>query len=251
MYLLYLDDSGSTSTPEEYMVLGGIAVPENAVHWLTQELDSLAQGTFPSNPVEFHASEILNARKPPWKGLPREDRIKIMKQVLGVTAQAYLKMPVFACAIHKPSYPARDAVEEAFEDLTSRFDMFLNRINRQENSHHRGIIVFDKTSYESGLQKLAISFREAGTRWRRLSTICEVPFFVDSKASRIIQLADHIAYAVFRRYEREDLRFFNVIESLFDAHEGIIHGLCHRQHIRAGCTCPGCATRSTATTRAH
>ena len=60
MHLLYLDDAGSASNPnEDYLVLGGIAVFESRLYWLTKALDDLAD-TLSPNPhdVEFHASEI-------------------------------------------------------------------------------------------------------------------------------------------------------------------------------------------------
>ena len=34
--------------------------------------------------------------------------------------------------------------------------------------------------------------------------LADTPFFVDSRASRVNQLADHVAYAVFRRYHARD-----------------------------------------------
>ncbi len=254
MYLLYLDDSGSASNRnEEYVVIGGIAVPEASVHWLTGQLESLIARLCPagSGAVEFHASECLKGKTPPWNKLQRDERLRVIKSVLRVLENSHSKMPVFACAVHKKSFPNNDPIELAFEDLTSRFDMFLNRLYHEKKERHRGIIVFDNTSYEAGLQNLAISFRNSGTKWRRLTTICEVPFFVDSKASRIIQLADHIAYAVFKMYEREDLRFFNTIQSRFDTEGGIIHGLVHKQYINPNCTCPGCLTRTTVTALSH
>lgn len=149
----------------------------------------------------------------------------------------------FACAVHKASYPQGDPMEIAFEDLCSRFDMYLNRMYRETKYSHKGLIVFDKNAYESSLQTLQIKFREQGTRWRNVRNIREVPFFVDSRASRLIQLADHVAYSVFRRYNAGDLTYFNCIEDRFDTYQGTIHGLSHKQLNNPGCTCPACLTR--------
>lgn len=44
MYLLYLDDAGSPANlKEDYFVLAGVAVFEEQISWLTQEMDKLAQ----------------------------------------------------------------------------------------------------------------------------------------------------------------------------------------------------------------
>jgi Protein of unknown function (DUF3800) len=53
----------------------------------------------------------------------------------------------------------------------------------------------------------------------------EVPLFLDSKASRLIQLADLVAYAIFRYFEKGDNRFFPIIEPRFDSEGGVRHGL--------------------------
>lgn len=247
MYLLYLDDSGSIKNPnEEYFVLGGVCVPERSISWLTSQLDDLATTINASDPsqVEFHASEIFGGRNPPWNQYKkRQERVDILKNTLNTLKAANSDTVVFACAVHKQSYPKLDPMEIAFEDLCSRFDMYLNRIYHETKVSHKGLIVFDKSVYESSLQKLTIEFRQLGTRWREVRNIREVPFFVDSKASRLIQLADHVAYSVFRRYNAGDLTYFNCIESRFDNHQGIIHGLAHKQTYNPACTCPACITR--------
>lgn len=131
MHLLYLDDAGSTANSnEEYFVLAGVSVFEAQTSWFTQELDRLAQSINPANPnqVEFHASEIFSRRTAPWNSMSREDAQGVIKAVLQVLARSYDSARVFACAVHKASYPGRDPVELAFEDLCSRFDIYLSRL---------------------------------------------------------------------------------------------------------------------------
>lgn len=245
MYLLYLDDSGSVpNRNENYFVLGGVCVPERSLQWLTNRLEDLAKQIDPSNPsqVEFHASEIFSGKIEPWKSFKRQDRIEIIKKVLHVLDEAYEDVVLFACAVHKASF-SENPVEMAFEDLCSRFDLYLDRLYRNNGESHKGLIIFDKSSYENALQVLSRHFRDHGTRWRSLKHIREVPFFVDSKVSRIIQLADHISYAVFRRYNAGDLTYFNCIENRFDSEGERIHGLVHKQTYNPDCTCPACYSR--------
>ncbi|MGD9505119.1 MAG: DUF3800 domain-containing protein [Syntrophobacteraceae bacterium] len=249
MYLLYLDDSGSADNKnEEHLVLGGLCVPENSIYWLTSELDKLAKTVCNDDPdsVEFHASAIFGGRVHPWNQQQfreKKQRINMIKQVLLILRNANPDVATFACAVHKASYPGSDPMKLAFEDLTSRFDMYLSRVFRRDNEAQKGIIILDESSHETSLQQEAIRFRQTGTRWRKLNNICEVPFFVDSRASRIIQLADHVAYAVFRRYDADDLAYFNCIEARFDSDRGVIHGLCHKQQNNPTCTCPACLSR--------
>jgi hypothetical protein len=247
MYLLYLDESGSIGNQDEsYFVLGGVCIPERSIKWLTDQIDNLASEIEPENPstIEFHASEVFGGRNAPWNNYRRrEERIEVIKKVLCLLANAGNDTVVFASAIHKDSFRGSNLMRMAFEDLCTRFDMYLNRIYHQTNVSHKGMIIFDKSSYRSELEELALEFRQQGTQWMDLRNIREVPFFVDSKASRLIQLADHIAYAVFRRYNANDITYFNCIENRFDENEGIIHGLSHKQTYNPTCTCPSCITR--------
>ena len=251
MYILYLDDSGSVhNANEEYFVLGGVAVPEQSIRWLSHQIELLAQQIDPANSelVEFHAAEIFGGRTTYWKSITdKQQRINIIKNVLGVMGKAYPDITTFACAVHKKSYLTKDPVIMAFEELSSRFDLFLQRKNNIPNSiQTKGMIVLDKSSYENNLQNLAGTFRRQGNRWGSyLKNICEVPLFVDSAASRLTQLADHIAYAVFRRYHASDINYYNIIESRFDkdSEYSVIHGLVHKQTYNPSCTCPACITR--------
>lgn len=250
MYILYLDDSGSVAnSAEDYFVLGGVCVPEMSIRWLSHQVECIAQEVSPSDPgaVEFHASEIFGGRDGVWKTIPAKiDRIAIIKRVLRVLDNAYADVAIFACAVHKRSFPTQDPVQMAFEDLSSRFDIFLRRKAANSEASAKGLIVLDKSSYETSLQNLATVFRREGNKWGNyLKNICEVPMFVDSAASRNIQLADHVAYAVFRRYNAGDLTYYDCIEGRFDQdpNSGVIHGLVHKQLYKRNCTCPACITR--------
>jgi hypothetical protein len=246
MYLLYLDDSGSPENKsEDYFVLGGVCVPERSINWLTTRLDDFAKEINSEDPsqIEFHASEIFSGRRLPWSDYDRNGRKDLLKRTLKTLEDSNSDTVVFACAVHKASNLNIDPMEIAFEDLCSRFDLYLNRVYRDTKVSHKGIIVCDENVYQKSLQKLSREFRQGGTRWRNIRNIREVPFFVDSKMSRLIQLADHIAYSVFRRYNAGDLTYFNCIEGQFDKDGDIIHGLSNKQNYNPNCTCPACMSR--------
>lgn len=246
MYLLYLDDSGSAANPkEQHLVLGGFCVFERQLHYLIQALDDLAARLDATNPgdVEFHASQAFTGKSPPWHGLSKDERRKVLRDVLGVLAASHETTCAFACAVHKPSYPNRDPMEFAFADLCSRFDKFLKRSYRA-GEPQRGLIVLDESAHETSLQRMARDFRERGTPWGTdIMNIAEVPLFVNSRASRALQLADHVAYAVFRRYESGDSSYFDIIASRFDEHDGVIHGIAHKHTQLAQCRCLACVSR--------
>lgn len=245
MHLLYLDDAGSAGNKsEEYLVLGGISVFEAQSSFLTNELDKIAAGFTPTNPhdIEFHASEIFSRRAAPWDKLTKDDAKGVLKAVLGVLASSYSSAKAFACAVHKASYPNHDPLQLAFEDLCSRFDRYLSRLNAS-GDRQRGMIILDEGAHETTLQNMARNFRILGTQWGVIRNFAEMPLFVNSKASRCVQLADHVAYAVFRRYQAADTQYFDIIASRFDTYENVIHGLAHKQTKDLNCMCPACMSR--------
>ena len=245
MHLLYLDDAGSAANPnEDYLVLGGVSVYEAQIHWITQELDSLAESIHPADPhaIEFHASEIFSRRSDPWRGMDQREAQGVIKAVLGVLGRSFDTARAFACAIHKPSFSNTDPVELAFEDLCSRFDLYLARLHG-EGDRQRGLIILDESAQETTLQTLAREFRIVGTRWGVIRNLADTPLFVDSRASRVVQLADHVAYAVFRRYNAGDAQYFDIIAPKFDSDEGILHGLVHKQTVNPRCMCIACMSR--------
>lgn len=246
MYCLYLDDSGSVSNPkEDFFVLGGVILPEEKHYWVNKHLDELASQIDNEDPfsVEFHACEIFSGRKDCWKNIKeKQKRIEIIKQVLDITRRENLT--TIACAVEKKYYQCEDVITLAFEDVISRFQSFLNQKHRETKENIRGMIIFDESAFESDIQKLARTFRSDGTKYRKIPGVQEVPLFVDSKASRAIQLADHVAYSVFRRYNANDLTYFNIIQKQFEMCEMPCHprdyGLFHLNKEYKNCTCTAC-----------
>lgn len=248
MYLLYLDGSGSVTDPNEtYFILAGVGVFERQVYWQSKALDELAATIDPHSPedIEFHGAHILGGRKK-WRRLQLAERSRIINACLDTLVRAHRSTTIFGVAVHKVAIAPRDPVEYAFEQICSRYDQFLARKHRA-GERQRGLIIFDESNYETRLQALAINFRTIGHTWGVVRDILEVPLFVDSRATRLIQLADLVAYAMYRRYEKQDPPFFDKIQDRFDRDRGIIHGLVHyKREGDFSCDCPVCAQRDAA-----
>ena len=162
-----------------------------------------------------------------WRGVPPGDRVQAISDALNIVVRLHPSARIFASVIKKSVVSPDDPVDLAFEQLASRFDKFLMRLHKRGHTH-RGVVIFDKTSYEETIQSLATDFRTIGHSWGVLRNFAEVPLFLDSKASRLIQLADLIAFAIFRNYEANDPMHFEIIKNCFDSEGGIVHGF----HVR-------------------
>ena len=122
---------------------------------------------------------------------------------------------------------------------------YLQRLRNSGNSSgHRGLVILDKSAHETTLQQMSVEFRTLGTSWGVIRNLADTPLFVDSRASRVIQLADHVAYSVFRRYQSRDTQYIDLIDSKFDSEDGIVHGLAHKEPGNPDCMCIACLSRS-------
>ena len=102
--------------------------------------------------------------------------------------------------------------------------MYLARLHLKQDTQ-RGLIIFDECSTEKRIQTLAREFKHEGHSYGKHRNFAEVPVFLDSKASRLSQLADLVAYALFRSFEHDDSKYYDVISSCFDSEGGVTHGL--------------------------
>jgi hypothetical protein len=245
MYILYVDDAGSVGNHNErYFVLGGIALFERHIDHLERSLEAVAAGTGLPDPLslEFHGNEMFPGSKR-WRAIrDRDARSTLIREALGATATLQGHWALFGAVIHKAAVSPRDPSEYAFEQLCSRFDHFLARTKR-DGQPQRGLIVLDRSTRETRLQELATTFRRSGHSWGRLQNIVDVPYFVDSAATRAIQYADLVTYALWRRFEKADPVFFDTIRHQFDRHGGVVHGLLHERFAESDCDCPYCVSR--------
>jgi|SRR5579859_1042400 len=239
MYLLYLDESGNPDGSEDrYFVLGGLAIFERKPYFLNELVNKVEADFFPGASVEFHAQAIMAHAEEPWKSLPSVKRMQIMDRLCQILSDQDITL--FAVAIERST--TNEPVARAFEEVCSRFDIFLRRKHAQGETQ-RGLIIFDKSRYESRLQTLLTEYRSSGTQYGRVKNFADVPFFADSKSTRLLQLADLVAYSVFRRYERSDTRWLDKIIARFDSQDGVIHGLVHWTSNYSTCPCPTCLTK--------
>lgn len=242
MYILYLDDAGSVGNPnEKHFILGGLCIFERQIHWLANELEKVAASSSHPQPetLELHGNQIFAGRKF-WRSVQKPERSRIIRHGLAAARALKGDWCLFGVVVDKIERSPEDPIEYAFEQLCNRFDRFLQRKHRQNNSQ-RGIIVLDKSTRETRLQSMATEFRSTGHRWGKTRNLADVPFFVDSAATRAVQYADLVAYALWRNFEKGDTQFFDVISDSFDREGRAVHGLHHYKEKNLFCDCPACA----------
>ena len=225
MYLFYIDESHSPQKSID--ILAGLIIFERQTYWIAQELDAIAarfRGFFGEDYIELHGSPMFSGHKQ-WRAIPRSLRHQVMSDALDLICQTR-DIRLIASCVSSDRTGAEEALIYDFEQVITRFDHFLARQYQHFGEKARGLAIFDKKDrHEQRLQNLVRNFIQQGHRWGKLRNYAEVPLFIDSQASRLIQLADLIAFALNRYLAQGDDRFYRIIEHNFDTFRGRQHGL--------------------------
>jgi hypothetical protein len=121
------------------------------------------------------------------------------------------------------------------EQVCKRFDTLLKRRATEHDDKQRGLLVFAESHYQPRAKIWVKGFWELGTQWGILHSLCDIPYFAAAKESRLLQLADFVAHALFLMYEKRDPELLTRIVRKFDQADGILHGLVHGVPVQRCC----------------
>ena len=214
---------------------------------LSDQVDGLAQRYLNQRTLPLHATD-LSAQEggltEPFKILDFSSRMRLMNQVYHLISDS--ESTLFGIAIDT-KYVNEPPYELAMEQLLARFNIFLSRMGTSQSGGlvDSGMTIVAHSTYQDSLQRHNSILWEKRNRWGGdLRQQLGVPAFAPVEGWRPLQLADFIANAVFRRYEREATEQFDLIARKFDSSDGVLHGLIHYHGNRQLCTCVSCWTRN-------
>lgn len=221
MYILYLDESGQHGG--DYFVLAGLAVFERQTHWLATELEKLQYKYLPNinEPLEFHVTDIRAGIKQPWNQIENEYRYTLIDSVYNLIGTFNNdNIALFAVAISRDWFNKRKNHNEdeygfAFESIVKLFDNYLAFRHSKYNDPQRGLVVTAASQYQRRLEAVGNQIKQSGTRWGNTYNMAEIPLFTLSKNSRLLQIADFCANAVYGRYEKGLSKYFDKISHKF------------------------------------
>ena len=141
-----------------------------------------------------------------------------------------------------PRRSTRTIDEQAFEQIVSRFEQFLQAVpcggDQQRRSH--GLLIHDNNQTVADKHtKLMKSFLRTGTFWTRVENIIETSLFVDSQLTSMVQIADLCAYALRRYLENGESEIFGEVFRRADRRNGIAVGVRHFTNV--ACSCEICS----------
>lgn len=262
MYLLYLDESG-THGGSPVSILAGVAVHEQDAWHYQQKLEGVLRRKLPKGlkprDFELHAAEMKSPIRwkrgvkivSPWAQVPHGRRLDIIRATYNAIASYDCRDKARPCvlfgAVIDQSYGDRE--QRAYEEVLHKFDEMLTWQGRASGVHERGIVIHDRRSIERDVQGWTNTWRNVAGRIGKLTHFTDAPLFSDSRASRLIQGADFVSWALWRYYgPSSDESYVRRLWPHFDSHEGKMHGLIHvvPGFKHGACKCPPCASRAAA-----
>ena len=130
----------------------------------------------------------------------------------------------------------------------------LERLRDRRSRPNRGLVIHDRRLVaEQDIQSWVSGWRAMAGTIGQLRNLADVPLFADSRATRLLQAADLVSYALYRRYRPdrpdrpEDMsaECFATIWPRFDAVNGATHGCVHFSPLFGSgqCNCEPCSGR--------
>lgn len=173
--------------------------------------------------------------------LTHQERIGFIRDI-AVCVSEWGFARLFAEAIdkaHFESMPGKETLDEqAFEQVVSRFDRYLENTDKSRPPQNYGLLIHDNNqTVEKKHTELMKKFHNEGTRWTRINRIIETPFFVDSQLTSMVQIADLCAYSLRRYLEQGEDALFDLVFRRADRIGDTTVGV---RHYTGNCDCKVC-----------
>ena len=194
------------------------------------------------NPAHYHQTRKTYQKTAAYLHLTLDERRNLALDVARSVSQwGYARL--FAECIDKVHFdPVRcqkPADEQAFEQVVSRFELFLKNVGTQENKAY-GLLIHDNNPTVARRHTdLMKKYHAGGTFWTGVDSIIETPLFVDSQLTSMVQVADVCAYALRRYLENGETVLFDLIFQRADRKDDVVVGV--RHFTNPACACAICA----------
>jgi hypothetical protein len=179
--------------------------------------------------------------------LTKSERISLVHEVADcVGGWGFSRL--FAECIDKvhfdPVRSTRNVSEQGFEQVVSRFQRYLVNMEQIGGPRNYGLLIHDNN--ESVARKhteLMRHFHEQGTLWTAVDRIIDTPLFVDSRLTRMVQIADLCSVALRYFLENGETDLFDRIFARADRIHETVVGV--RHFTARTCSCKICVGHRT------
>lgn len=230
MRLLFFDGSGSLA--DRHLVCAGVSIDEQAVLPLSGAVDELMnKPQWPFAGDELHTGPLMRGRGRN-RSIPVPIRMQLFEAVLELLLASAEAGRISLHAVVHDNAQSTSSEDEA-EIYRLLIDDWL-RVARLAEITQRCLAIGDSSRLDRQIQQaMRLSdFGEPPPLGR--SNLLAPPLFVDSRDSRLVQLADFVAYWTYRAFERgDDEVFLQLLPAFGD-------GRLRHETTRQNCECPAC-----------
>lgn len=216
-------------------MVGGIIIPETSWHRMRDGLMGIKirrkiRGEFK---WRYFAPNNEDARNP-MRNLPQDERNVIREEIYRLIGSENAVRTLACVASRSAAYAMasvstqEDLYQGTFKPVTERFQYHLQDIGKVTGRREFGIVVGDHRGagddrrLRGHHEKLLHSSSDFTSKYANL---VEGLFLHPSNLSVGIQLADMVAGAVWRKFERKDDKYYNLLEpSLRRSKDGVVNG---------------------------
>jgi hypothetical protein len=214
MHLVYLDESGNSGgnlqDPQQpVFVLGALVVPETVWQSVERDLEAAVIRLWPlaePDSVEIHGGDLRHGTGP-FKGVPVAARLALRDEWLSIGRRHGL--PFIYRAIVKKRYEAwmnralgRSLLVNPHLAAFPLVAQVVNQFLRGRGDGALGIFISDENHEVVGDLERFLRLLRVTPGALHLDRIIEKGFFIDSKKSRLLQLADLCTLQVRKAEER-------------------------------------------------
>lgn len=239
MHLLFMDESGTpprqNQTDTKYFVVGGIIIPEALWPRLRDDFQGMKIRRILRGELKWRYFSPTNEDDSnPMRGRDFGERNDIRDEIIAIICK-YPAVRTLGCVVSAKAAYKMASVNEpsdiyhlAYKGLTERFQYYLQDASKHLGLKQHGLVVSDHRGRDDDKilrgvhQKLLHSSGEFISSY---DNFVEGLFLTPSHHSLGIQLADIVAGAFWRNFERQDARSFeNLRPSIRCRSDGEIEG---------------------------
>lgn len=225
--MLFMDESGTPRAPDQadprYFVVGGIIIPVSKWQSIRDAIQGLKIRLKIRGEIKWRYFSPANVDdKNPMRLLPFDERDAIRSELYGIIC-SHRSVKTLACVVscvaayRMPSVnEPQDIYHLAYKGVTERFQYHLQDISQEIGVKQLGVVISDHRGRDDDKvlrgvhQKLLHSKGDFITSY---DNFIEGLFLTPSHHSIGIQLADLIAGAVWRKFERGDDKYYDLMSS--------------------------------------
>ncbi len=213
-----------SSNSSKHFVLSAIGIHEGQIFNVRSSIDKIVSDFFPpgQTSIEIHASALANG-KGAFSPLFRSDRESLLKELLSSITIKSHRAVLMSSVVVKENWPReeRDDIKlKAFEQIIDKVNFFLKRKHRS-NEPQKGMLIVDHSSSEL-LERFRLYLERVqafGSKYQLIDHVIDTVYSIESKSSRLVQIADLASWAVFRKFEFEDPSYWEILKGVFDRDE--------------------------------